>query len=95
MKTINRRRSRRIKMKKRAQKAKKRDMRTAWLKKRGRMIFLHEVKKRSEDDWFEGMEVRSDYWRKRDVHEVRELMRGHLGPHEDEINAVLVCCVRN
>ena len=89
MKTVIRRSSR-IKMKKRAQKACEQDMRTAWLKKRGRMIFLKEVVKRSEDDWFEGMGVRSDYWRKRDVRKVRELMRGHLGPHENEINAVLV-----
>ena len=54
------------------------------------MIFLDEVEKRSENGWIDGPEERSDYWKRGDVIRVRELLRGHLGPHGKEINAVLV-----
>ena len=60
-----------------------------WLQKRGRMIFLDRVETRSKL-WFKGANEDSDYWTKRDVIEVRTLMREHLGEKGGDINAVLV-----
>ena len=62
------RKSRRLELKKRARKsAGVKERRTTWLRQRGRMIFLDEVEKRSENGWIDGPEERSDYWKRGDV----------------------------
>ena len=68
--------------------------RNEWLRKRGRMIFLNRVETRP-DLWYEGDNEDCDYWTKKDVCEVRTLLRGHVGKRGEGINAVLVGLDKN